>query len=80
MTMTARLWRPRRRTPAAPDPVTRRDTHRTREQSPVQPGIDAQIPNSMPRAEDDAITHAGSPEFHDRPGSGNDTAKREFYF
>lgn len=81
MKFTSRFWRPRRRstaTEAAPAP--RQDTHRTLEQSPLRVGIDAQVPNSMPRAEDDAITRAGSREFHDRPGSGADIAKREFYF
>jgi len=34
----------------------------------------------MPRAEDDAATRAGSPEFHDRPGSGKLTADRHQYF
>jgi hypothetical protein len=31
----------------------------------------------MPRAEDDAATRAHSPEFHDRPGSGKNTADRQ---
>jgi hypothetical protein len=44
--------------------------------SPVRPGIDAQTPSSMPRAEDDEDTRANSPEFHDRPGSGKHTANR----
>ena len=57
-----------------------RDTHVTLEDAPVQPGINAQTPNSMPRAEDDAESRARSPEFHDRPGSGKHTADRWFYF
>ena len=60
--------------------TTRKDTHVTKEDSPVLPGIDAQIPESMPRAEDDASTWAHSPEFHDRPGSGKHTADRHRYF
>jgi hypothetical protein len=38
------------------------------------------MPNSMPRGEDDAITRAGSPEFHDRRGSGRYIAERQFEF
>lgn len=34
------------------------------------PAIDAQNPDSMPRAEDDERVRARSPEFHDQPGSG----------
>jgi hypothetical protein len=34
----------------------------------------------MPRAEDDVATLAGSPDFHDRPGSGRYTADRLRYF
>jgi hypothetical protein len=34
----------------------------------------------MPRAEDDEDTRAHSPEFHDRPGSGKDTAHRQIHF
>jgi hypothetical protein len=58
----------------------RRDTHVTREQSPLGIGIDAQMPNSMPRAEDDVITRAGSRDFHDQPGSGGNTACRHLFF
>jgi hypothetical protein len=36
-------------------------------------GISPLNPSSMPRAEDDEATHAGSPEFHDR--SPNDPSK-----
>jgi hypothetical protein len=81
MKSTTRTWRLRRSSRAAPATTTpRRDTHITPEQSKVQVGIDAQIPNSMPRAEDDAITRARSPEFRDRPGSGHDIANRQFEF
>ena len=48
--------------------------------SPVLPGINAQTPETMPRAEDDEATRANSPEFHDRPGSGRHTADRLKYF
>jgi hypothetical protein len=58
----------------------RKDTHLTHEQTPVLPGINAQTPSSMPRAEDDEATRATSPEFHDRPGSGRHTADRLKYF
>jgi hypothetical protein len=58
----------------------RRDTHVTREQSPVGIGIDAQMSTSMPRAEDDVITRAGSRDFHDQPGSGGNTAHRHLFF
>jgi hypothetical protein len=34
----------------------------------------------MPRAEDDDATRTGSPEFHDRPGSGKYIAERMRYF
>ena len=54
----------------------RKDTHITAEQAPDRPGIDAQLPNTMPRAEDDVLTRARSPEFHDRPGSGRHVADR----
>ena len=60
--------------------ASRKDTHVTKEDSPVLPGIDAQTPGSMPRAEDDASTWANSREFHDRPGSGKYTADRQRYF
>jgi hypothetical protein len=65
-----------------PSPVTteRRDTHITHAQSPVGIGIDAQMPNSMPRSEDDAVTRAGSRDFHDQPGSGGNTASRHLFF
>lgn len=56
---------------------TRRDTHVREEDAPVGPGINAQTPDSMPRAEDDAATRAQSREFHDRPGSGKNTADRQ---
>jgi hypothetical protein len=58
----------------------RKDTHVTPEGSPEGPGIDAQVPGSMPRAEDDEATRARSPEFHDRPGSGRHTADRHEVF
>ena len=57
-----------------------KDTHLTHEQSPVGAGIGTQTPSSMPRAEDDAATRAGSPEFHDRPGSGKHIADRMLYY
>ena len=58
----------------------RDSTHVTKEATPVLPGIDAQNPNSMPRAEDDAATRADSPEFHDRPGSGRRIVDRHRVF
>jgi hypothetical protein len=58
----------------------RKDTHVTSEGSPERPGIDAQNPGRMPRAEDDEGTRAGSPEFHDRPGSGRHIADRKKVF
>jgi hypothetical protein len=58
----------------------RKDTHVTHDDAPVLPGINAQTPSSMPRAEDDEATRARSPEFHDRPGSGKHTADRLKYF
>ena len=79
MKFTSRLWRslPRR----APRRIrTSRDTHVTAEQAPLRIGIDAQMPNSMPRAEDDTVTRAGSRDVHDRPGSGGDVANRQFFF
>ena len=72
-----RIWR--RRRPVAETPP-RRDTHVTREQSPLQVGIAPQMPASMPRAEDDAKTRDQSPAFRDSPGSGKGTAVRHFYF
>ena len=70
------MWNPFRLQPwmIATDTAPRKDTHLTN--VPVRPGIDAQTPSSMPRAEDDEDTRANSPEFHDRPGSGKDTAHR----
>jgi hypothetical protein len=56
--------------------VRRHDTHVTHEGAPVLPGINAQTPGTMPRAEDDETTRANSPDFHDRPGSGRHTADR----
>jgi hypothetical protein len=79
MKSTSRFWRRRTASSVTPVPPPR-DTHLTHAQTPQRVGIDAQMPNSMPRAEDDDVTRAGSKEFHDRPGSGSDTAKREFYF
>jgi hypothetical protein len=78
VSLPVRLWRPRRRPAVKPAP--RPDTHVTREQSPLQIGISPQMPGSMPRAEDDRATLERSPAFHDRPGSGNDTSTRHFYF
>jgi hypothetical protein len=79
MKRLARIWKARNRRPTAEQP-TRRDTHITREQSPLQIGISPQMPGSMPRAEDDAATRERSPSFHDQPGSGKDTSTRHFYF
>jgi hypothetical protein len=85
LTLASRIrqsWR--RRGSTAPrrsrTPVPIRDTHLTAAQTPRGVGIDAQMPNSMPRAEDDATTRAGSHEFHDRPGSGSDSARRLRFF
>ena len=64
----------------ASDPVPRRDTHVTHEGAPVLPGISPLTPGTMPRYEDDEATRANSPEFHDRPGSGRNTADRQRYF
>ena len=75
-TASRRATRGRRRSNTVP----LRDTHVTHDQSPIGIGIDAQVPNSMPRAEDDAATGAGNRDSHDRPGSGGDTVKRHFYF
>lgn len=66
--------------PRPPDATPERDTHLTNAQSPVGPGVGSQSPETMPRAEDDAGTRAGSPEFHDRPGSGKHTADRMIYY
>ena len=62
------------------DRAPRKDTHVTKEGSPEGPGINPQMPDSMPRAEDDERTRAHSPEFHDRPGSGKNTADRQQVF
>jgi hypothetical protein len=68
-------------TKVAPAPaVARKDTHVTHADAPVRPGISPQVPGSMPRAEDDAETLAHSRDFHDRPGSGRDTANRLKFF
>ena len=75
-----RLWRRRRSSQATTAVGPRPDTHLTLAQTPLRLGVDAQVPDRMPRGEDDEITWAGSREFHDRPGSGGDTAKREFFF
>ena len=75
--MTGKSWWANLSGPNAP---LRKDTHVTHEDAPVRPGINAQTPNSMPRAEDDDATRAQSPEFHDRPGSGKHTADKRFYF
>lgn len=63
-----------------PDAVPHKDTHVTHDDAPVLPGINAQTPGTMPRAEDDESTRANSPDFHDRPGSGRHTADRLTYF
>lgn len=76
MTMRSRWWKKR----VASDVPLRKDTHVTHADAPVRPGINAQTPNSMARAEDDEQSRARSPEFHDRPGSGKYTADRWFYF
>ena len=65
---------------ATADTVPRKDTHVTHTTAPVLPGINALTPGTMPRAEDDVATRAHSPEFHDRPGSGKNTADRHKYF
>jgi hypothetical protein len=79
MKRPARVWRRRDRRPFT-EVTPLRDTHVTHEQSPVQIGISAQMPGSMPRYEDDAATRDRSREFHDQPGSGKDTSTRHFYF
>jgi hypothetical protein len=56
------------------------DPHVTKQDTPVLPGVDAQDPDSMPRAEDDEATREKSPEFHDRPGSGGRIAERHQVF
>ena len=65
--------------PAVGAPL-RKDTHVTHAQAPVRPGITPQTTATMPRAEDDEATRAQSFEFHDRPGSGRDTAHKGEYF
>ena len=80
MKRTSRFWRSRRPASSAALASPRRDTRLTPEQSPQRVGIDAQVPDSVPRAEDDAITRARSPEFYDRPGSASGTATRTFRF
>lgn len=70
----------RRTTIVESNPTPQHDTHIKSEDAPVGPGIDAQKPTSMPRAEDDVATRAHSPEFHDRAGSGKHTADRQRYF
>jgi hypothetical protein len=67
-------------TTVAPAPAAHKDTHVTKADAPVLPGISPQVPGSMPRAEDDAETLAHSRDFHDRPGSGRDTANRLKFF
>jgi hypothetical protein len=75
MTLTTHRWRTLQVVHG--EDKTHRDTHVREEDAPVGPGINAQTPDSMPRAEDDAATRARSPEFHDRPGSGKNTADRQ---
>ena len=60
--------------------ASHKDTHVSYDDAPVRPGINAQTPSSMPRAEDDDATRAHSPEFNDRPGSGKHTTDRLIYF
>jgi hypothetical protein len=67
------------RTPGS-HPTAVRDTHLTKENTPERQGINAQTPDSMPRAEDDAATRAHSPAFHDPPGSGKNIADRRRFF
>lgn len=59
---------------------TRKPTHVTHAEAPVLPGISPLTSATMPRAEDDGATRAGSYEFHDRPGSGQYTADKHKYF
>jgi len=66
--------------PEAAHDELRRDIHLTKEEAPELPGIDAQDPDRMPRADDDEATLAGSPEFHDRPGSGKRIGDRHRVF
>jgi len=65
---------------APAESVPLKDTHVTHAGAPVLPGINALTPATMPRAEADQATRAHSPEFHDRPGSGRNTADRLKYF
>lgn len=80
MKPTSRYWSRRPTLTAGRLTGPRRDTHRTHAQSPLGIGIDAQMPNSMPRSEDDVTTRAGSRDFHDQPGSGADIANRASHF
>lgn len=80
MKATSRFWRRRRTTSPDARSAPLRDTHLTHAESPVRIGITAQMPSTMPRAEDDVATRAGSRDFHDQLGSGRDTANRGFYF
>jgi hypothetical protein len=66
----------RRATIVESDTALSKDRHVTHADAPVLPGINAQTPDTMPRAEDDEATRAHSPEFNDRPGSGKHTADR----
>ena len=77
MRLTSRPWPVNVYGNATP---ARKDPHATSADCPVRPGINAQTPASMPRAEDDEVTRAHSPEFHDRPGSGKHTADRQRVF
>ena len=54
----------------------RRDRYVGHDDAPVLPGISPQTPGRMPRAEDDEVTRAHSPDFNDRPGSGKHTTDR----
>jgi hypothetical protein len=54
--------------------------HVTHDDAPVLPGISPLTIPTMPRAEDDDATRAGSYEFHDRPGSGRHTTERLEHF
>ena len=58
----------------------RKATHVTHDDAPVLPGISPLTTGTMPRAEDDQATWAGSYEFRDRPGSGRHTADRLEHF
>lgn len=71
-----------RRSPAIRIAATppRKTTHVTHADAPPQPGISPLSIGTMPRAEDDEATRAGSYEFHDRPGSGRHTADRLEHF